>query len=106
MLRIASSLAVLALAGCSSLPETRIITPPAINGVTLLPRPAAPVLAPAPQVIVVTKENVAEVLAHNPTLVAMTPEEFEQLLENQQKVLVFVANQNTIIAGYEEQAKQ
>jgi hypothetical protein len=91
---------LLFLASCGHLRENQTtVTVPQ----TIIARPATPVLS-APTVIVVNRQNLSdfvELINSGEIVIALTQEQFELLLENQQQILVFIANQNSVLNQYE-----
>jgi hypothetical protein len=87
------------LAGCGHLNEQTTVNVPQ----TIIARPATPVLT-TPSVIVVNRENLSEFIRlvnSGEIIIALTQEQFELLIENQQQILVFIANQNSVLNQYE-----
>lgn len=97
-LLIAFALTGLAACGHTSDPPVLATTPQIV-----IPRPA-PVQLENIEVFVATQQNVNELnqrLNSGEVLVAMTREEFEQLLQNNQQVVVFIANSQSVMDQYE-----
>lgn len=89
----------LALIACvhTNSPDTTVI--PDI----VVARPA-PINLHKPQIVVVNQQNVDEFIRlvnSGQIMVTMSLEEFEQLVENNQQIAVFIANQTAVIDVYE-----
>lgn len=74
----------------------------------IVPRPA-PVTLEQPNIMVINRSNIEEFTAlvqSGVIIVAMPIEEFNKLLENNQQIIVYMANQNAVIDVYEQRIQQ